>query len=292
MSSENFDPNAFIFDASTDNFKELVLSNSKLGPVLVNFWSRKAGPSFRLYPVLENLITVYTGAFLLVNVDVDEQRPIARDYAITSVPTLKLFVKGRVEETLFGYQHEADLRFMLDQYVASENDIIIHQALQLFEQGETEQAYQQLGRAALASPQYYKLPLTIASLMRSEGRFEEALKLLHSLPEIAREKPAAKRLIIECEFADMASPVQDAEDLKPFVRDNMDELPAVKLLAAWHVTQGQLHEALSLFQHIMQQDRSFEDDLGRRSIVKILNLLEDGHPLIKHYRDIIRKLNN
>ena len=292
MPSENFNPDDFIFDANRESFDELVLKNSALGPVLVNFWSRKAGPSFRLYPVLENLITLYSGAFLLVNIDVDEQRAIARDYAITSVPTLKLFVNGKVEETLFGYQNESDLRFLLDQYVASENDIIIHQALQRYQQGEAEEAYQQLGRAALASPHYYKLPLTIASLMRSEGRFEEALKLLNSLPDIAREKPAARRLIVECEFAAMAAPVQDAEDLKPFVRENMDELPAVKLLAAWHVTQGQVHEALKLFQHIMQQDRSFEDDLGRRSIVKILSLIEDGHPLIKHYRDMIRKLNN
>lgn len=292
MNSSTFDPDAYIYDANTETFGDLVLKNSQLGPVLVNFWSRKAGPCFRLYPVLEKLITTYSGAFLLVNVDADEQRKIAQDYAITSVPTLKLFDKEKVVETLFGYQNDEDLRFMLDQYVASENDVIIHQALQRFEQGETEAAYQMLGRAALASPHYYKFPLTIASLMRSEGRFEEALTLLHSLPQMAREKAASQRLMIECEFANMAAPVQDADDLKPFVRANPDELPAVKLLAAWHVTQRQYHEALALFEHIMQQDRDFEDDLGRRSIVKILSLIEDGHPLIKHYRDIIRKLNN
>ncbi len=292
MSGDEFDPQDFIFDANRENFDQLVVQNSRLGPVLVNFWSRKAGPSFRLYPLLEKLVSHYSGTFLLVNVDADEQRKIASDYSITSVPTLKLFHKGEIVETLFGYQNEEDLRFMLDQYVASENDVIIHQALQLFEQGKTEQAYQQLGQAALATPHAYKLPLTIASLMRAEGRFSEALKLLRSLPELARNKPASQKLIIECEFAEMASPVQDAEDLKPFVRENMDELPAVKLLAAWHVTQQHYHEALSLFQHIMQQDRSFEDDLGRRSIVKILSLIEPGHPLIQHYRNIIRTLNN
>jgi len=197
-----------------------------------------------------------------------------------------------VVETLFGYQNEQDLRFMLDQYVASENDIIIHQSLQLFEQGEIEKAYQQLGQAALSNPQYYKLPLTIATMMHSEGRITEALSLLTSLPEMVREKPACKRLLIECDFADMASPVMDAKDLIPFVRENMDELPAVKLLAAWHVTQKDFKSALELFQNIMYRDRNFEDDLGRRSIVKILTLLDDNHPFIKRYRDIIRKLNN
>ena len=292
MNEQDFDVNSFIFDANASNFEQLVLKNSILGPVLVNFWSRKAGPSFRLYPVLENLIKTYSGSFLLVNIDVDENKKITHDYAITSVPTIKLFAQGKVVETLFGYQNEQDLRFMLDQYVASENDIIIHQALQQFEQGNIEKAYQQLGQAALTSPQYYKLPLTIASLMRSEGRLNDAFKLLKSLPDAVREKPACKRLLIECDFGDMASPVQDANDLKPFVRENMHELPAVKLLAAWYVTQKDFKSALELFHNIMQRDRSFEDDLGRRSIVKILGLLESNHPFIKRYRDIIRKLNN
>lgn len=292
MSNENFDHNNFIFDADSSNFELLVLKNSQLGPVLVHFWSRKSGPSFRLYPVLENLIKAFNGSFLLVNINTDDNKSITHDYSITSVPTIKLFAGGKVVETLFGYQNEQDLRFMLDQYVASENDIIIRQALQLFEQGFTEKAYQQLGQAALASPQYYKLPLTIASMMRIEGRLTDALKLLNSLPEAVTKKPACKRLLIECEFADMASPVMDANDLIPFVRENPDELPAVKLLAAWHVTQQEFKPALELFQNMMLRDRSFEDDLGRRSIVKILSLLEPDHPFIKRYRDIIRKLNN
>ncbi len=292
MSEQNFEVNDFIFDANASNFEQLVLKNSLLGPVLVHFWSPKAGPSFRLYPVLESLIKSYKGSFLLVNINVEDNNSISHDYAITSVPTIKLFAQGKVVETLFGYQDEQDLRFMLDQYVASENDIIIHQSLLLFEQGEIEKAYQQLGQAALSNPQYYKLPLTIATMMRSEGRITEALSLLTSLPEMVREKPACKRLLIECDFADMASPVMDANNLIPFVRENMDELPAVKLLAAWHVTQKDFKSALELFQNIMHRDRNFEDDLGRRSIVKILALLDDKHPFIKRYRDIIRKLNN
>ncbi len=292
MEKQNIDVNKFIFDADNSSFEDLVLKNSVLGPVLVNFWSPKAGPSFRLYPVLEKLIKVYAGSLLLINIDTDKNRKLSHDYAITSVPTIKLFSQGKVVETLFGYQNEQDLRFMLDQYVASENDIIIHQALQLFTAGKTEQAYQQLGQAALTSPHYYKLPLTIASLMRAEGRITDALKLISSLPQAIKEKPTCQRLMIECEFAEMASPVLDAENLKPFVKNNLDELPAVKILAAWYVTQKDFKSALELFHNIMQKNRDFEDDLGRRCIVKILSLLEADHPFNKRYRDIIRKLNN
>jgi len=250
MSQQDFEVNNFIFDATVSNFDQLVLRNSVLGPVLVHFWSDKSDPSFCLSPVLEKLIKTYAGFFLLVNIDVDDNKSITHEYSITSLPTIKLFSQGKVIETLPGYQNEQDLRLILDQYVASENDIIIQQALQLFEQGEIEEAYQKLGQAALTNPQYYKLPLTIASLMRSEGRLDGALKLLNSLPDTVREKPSCNRLLVECEFAKMAAPVQDANDLKPFIRENPDELPAVKLLAAWYVIQKEYKFALELFQTI------------------------------------------
>jgi len=155
MSEAGFVVNHFIFDASTDNFNQLVLQKSTKGPVLVHFWSHKAGHSFRLYSVLEKMVGEYRGSFLLVNLNVDENKSISHDYSITSIPTLKLFVAEQVVETLFGYQNETDLKFLLDQYAASENDAIIQQALTLYQQGEQEIAYQELGKAALQSPNYY-----------------------------------------------------------------------------------------------------------------------------------------
>ncbi|MFH1817400.1 MAG: hypothetical protein ABIC92_05705 [Pseudomonadota bacterium] len=34
----------YVFDASAENFNRLVLENSHKGPVLVHFWTPKAGP--------------------------------------------------------------------------------------------------------------------------------------------------------------------------------------------------------------------------------------------------------
>lgn len=289
MSESGFVVNDFIFDARSENFAQLVLQNSNKGPVLVHFWSPKAGPSFRLYPILEKMLAEYKGRFLLINLNVDENKSLSHEYSITSIPTLKLFVAKQVVETLFGYQNESDLKFLLDQYAASENDVIIQQSLTLYQQGEQESAYQQLGKAALSSPNYYKIPLTIATLMAQEGRIDEALALLESMPEAIRQKTPCKRLHIQCEFAQMASPVTDIEQLKPFVKDNMHELPAVTLLAASYAAQQQYSSALELFHHILQQDRNFENGLARRSIIKILTLLQDDDPQLRLYRDILRQ---
>jgi putative thioredoxin len=289
MSDAEFEANDFIFDAKAENFDLLVLKNSNKGPVLVHFWSPKAGPSFRLYHVLEKMVAEYKGTFLLINLNVDDNKSVSREYSITSIPTLKLFINGRVVETLFGYQNESDLRFLLNQYAASQNDVIIQASLKLYQQGKQESAYQELGKAALASPNYYKIPLTIASLMYQEGRIDEALTLLDSMPENIRQKAPCKRLHIQCEFAQMAAPVTDINQLKPFVKDNMHELPAVSLLAASYAAQLQYTPALELFHHILQQDRNFGDGLARRSILKILSMLQDDDPQLRFYRDVLRQ---
>ena len=45
----------YIIDATPENFAELVIGNSMRGPVMVNFWSAKAGPCIKLWPLLEKL---------------------------------------------------------------------------------------------------------------------------------------------------------------------------------------------------------------------------------------------
>ncbi len=292
MSFEGFRVDDFIYDADSGNFHELVLNKSTLGPVLVHFRSRQAVPGFGPHPVLENLVERYRGSFVLANVDVDAQRAIARDYAITSVPTLKLFVQQQVVATQVGIQQEQDLRFMLDQHVASEFDRIIHDALQQFHRGNTEAAYQTLGQAALDAPGYYKLPLAIERLMASEGRFEDALKLLHALPQSIRELPLCRRRIIELEFAWIAAPVQQADELQAFVAEHPQEIPATAMLAAWWVTRRDYRAALAGFHAIMQQDPDFENNLGRRSIIKILQLLERENPLAVRYRKLLQQMEN
>ncbi len=59
----------YIFEGTAENFENLVLENSCKGPVLVNFWSPKAGPCLRLYPLLDKFIHESAGKMLLGRVN-------------------------------------------------------------------------------------------------------------------------------------------------------------------------------------------------------------------------------
>ena len=81
-----------IIDATPESFAELVIGNSVRGPVMVNFWSAKAGPCIKLWPLLEKLAQEYSGKFLLINFNTDKYLAFAKnELAVTSVPTVKMY---------------------------------------------------------------------------------------------------------------------------------------------------------------------------------------------------------
>ena len=97
----------YVFDATPDNFERLVLGNSMKGLVLVHFWTPKAGPCMILMPRLVRLATEYGGRFLLVMANTDELGRQAHGLGVTSVPTVKFFLQGRVVHTVHGAEPDS-----------------------------------------------------------------------------------------------------------------------------------------------------------------------------------------
>jgi thioredoxin 1 len=65
--------------------------------VLVDFSATWCGPCKMLAPSLEELKTELAGKFVLLNVDVDRDRPVADYMNIQAMPTLVLYKKGQVQ---------------------------------------------------------------------------------------------------------------------------------------------------------------------------------------------------
>ena len=78
------------------------LKNEKV--VLVDFWAPWCGPCRMLTPTISKLSQTYPNNVYKVNVDV--QRQVAARYGIRGIPSVKIFKKGEVMETLQGVQPE------------------------------------------------------------------------------------------------------------------------------------------------------------------------------------------
>jgi thioredoxin 2 len=87
-------------DITDNTFASEVLSGAI--PVLVDCWAPWCGPCRMVGPVLEQLAREYQGRVKIVKLNVDENPQIASRYSIRSIPTMLLFNRGELVNTMVG----------------------------------------------------------------------------------------------------------------------------------------------------------------------------------------------
>lgn len=278
----------YVFDASRENFERLVLGNSAKGLVLAHFWSPKAGPCMILMPRLVKLATEYGGRFLLVMVNTDELGQISRRLGVTSVPTVKFFLRGEVVHTIHGAEPDSTFHEALGRFLASDQDRERMAALALHQAGRTEDAISRLAMIAVEHPEDLAVAADLAKLLTLTGRSDEALALLAALPAPARASRGVAHLLSHLELIDAAAngPEDPGADLDAEPADHAARLT----LAARALFDDQPENALEHLLELARTGRDYRDDIGRRAMIALFDALGPEHPLTRRFRAALAEL--
>lgn len=95
------------------NFEAEVIKNDK--PVLVDFWAPWCGPCQVMGLIIEELAKDLEGKVKIGKMNVDENPVTAEEYAIMSIPSLKIFKGGKVVKEFVGLQAKESLKEELEK---------------------------------------------------------------------------------------------------------------------------------------------------------------------------------
>lgn len=263
---------SLIADVTELDFEEKVLVASTQRPVLVDFWAPWCGPCRQLSPILEKIADEFAGRLDVVKINTDEQMQIAGLFGIRSLPTVLLIRDGRPLDGFMGAQPESVIREFLAAHLGD---------AEMPDEPEPVAAEPAADRIASlragieADPDKVELQLDLAEALIEVGETTEATAILDSLPPDQSESDKGRKLRALLGFGAVLLDAPALDQLSLIVAANPTNLRARHHLGVRLLFAGQAEAALEEFLEIMRQDRKFEEDLGRRTLIEALRVVED-----------------
>ena len=275
----NASPN--IIEVSVQNFQTEVVEKSQQIPVFLEFYADGAEPSEQLAPILNKLATEFSEKIILARVDVQQNQQIVQQLAVRTLPTVKVIFQGQMAQDLEGPQEEATLREMIEQLTMRSVERIREQIKVYLAQGHRAEAIELLQQVISEEPHNHALQTELSDLLIMENRIDEAKLILASLPTDAEgiSKPQNRVAFIE-----LANELPPLAELLTAREANGDDLQLQYDTAVRLIADDQIEAALEGLLIMLKKDKSFDDELARKTMIKVFELLGKGDAMATAYR--------
>ncbi len=269
---------------TAENFMTDAVEASAHTPVLVDFWAPWCAPCRQLMPILDRLAQEYAGRFTLAKVNTDEQKELAQQIGIRSLPTVVLFKDGTAVDHFMGLVPEAQIRQLLDKHVAKAPEGPLERARALKAAGDFAGARELLEQARARTPEDMTLETELAELRALDGDVDGARQELERLRGIEPNHSSVKRLAALIEFSEIVAAYPDVRTLRERVQADVNNLELRHALAVHQLLGGDVEPALATWLEMLRSHRSFKDDLARRSLILAFELIGDADPIVARTR--------
>ncbi|MDB9528105.1 tetratricopeptide repeat protein [Oscillatoria sp. CS-180] len=262
-----------VVEVTSPTFEEAVLEQSFQKPVVIDFFAQWCGPCQLLKPLLEKLTQDYD--FVLAKVDIDESPELARIYQVEGVPDVKVALQGQVYNGFVGMLPEPQLREFLEQLDLKST---FDEAMESLAAVKATGNKQQLSETYTALLSTYsdrpELVLEAAQFFLTQGNLSEAETLLDNVDPLQRpygDQAVAMRSLIE--FHQIAAELTPATEA--------DQLYWAGAKAA---ISDDYETAMEQFLTLVERDRKYREDAGRKALLTLFGVLGNDHPLTQTYR--------
>lgn len=281
-----------MIDITLENIQADLIDASNAQPVLLDIWADWCGPCKQLGPVLEKLEAEYGGRFALAKLDADKVPQISQQlsqmFGVRSIPFCVLFDAGQPVDGFVGAIPEAEIRQFLDKHVASaeeaEADAAGEQAQDALQEGDAQGALEKLQYAVATDPANDDARFDYVKLLLAQGHTDEAKTALAPVQDklaTVRRFDSLQRWINAIDLeATYADPARSGATFDEKIAINKRDFDARFSKAQWLMARQRWTDALDELLDILMRDKSWNEELARKTYIAILDIIEPPKPKV------------
>ncbi|NKB56200.1 MAG: thioredoxin [Alphaproteobacteria bacterium] len=290
---ENAAPDGLVKDTTTATFMADVIEASRETPVIVDFWAPWCGPCKQLGPIIEKAVASAQGAVKLVKINIDENKEIAAQMRIQSIPAVFAFSNGQPVDGFVGAQPESQIKSFIERVVQAAGGSVgpspveqaLEQAAEAEAAGDAQTAGAIYGEILKHEPDNLQAVAGLARSLLAAGQNDAARQLIDDLPPASREDADIKSAIAAMELADKAGEaVGQLAELESRVAANEADHQARFDLAIAYYAANKAEDAIDNLLTIVQKNRAWNDDAARKQLIEIFDALGSTDPLVADSR--------